>query len=315
MALTKISWCDYTFNPWWGCTKVSDGCKRCYAEALDQRYHAKDPHWGPDGTRRFFGDAHWLEPIKWNTLAQRKETRRKVFCASMADVFEDRAELEPWRDRLWTLIRETPWLDWLLLTKRPQNFERMVPEPLLPNVWLGTSCENQEMAEERLPLLLAAPAAVHFASLEPLLADIDLRHLAADRDANGYPLGHWSALEQQRDSNRYQAEHKLDWVIVGCESGHGARTAETAWLRSLRDQCAETGRAFFLKQADPREGDYTITDLRPVPPIQGRILGDMIPVIGIGPGSREKGRLVEIPYLDGVQHAQWPKNTAGEWTI
>src|SRR5262245_52074261 len=170
-----IEWTHHTFNPWWGCMKVSPGCEHCYAETFSIRVGKKV--WGPKADRRFFGDAHWAEPLKWNAVAARAGERHRVFCASMADVFEDRRELDGHRARLWRLIAATPHLDWLLLTKRPENLARMLPwyshwenrvafepdEPW-PNVWLGTTVEDQQRADERIPHLLRSPAAVRFLS-------------------------------------------------------------------------------------------------------------------------------------------------------
>lgn len=116
---SSIEWTDHTFNPWWGCAGVSPGCDNCYAEAWAKR--VGEDIWGARKPRRFFGEKHWCEPLKWNDEAQKQGHRRRVFCASMADVFELRSDLDPWRDRLWVLIDQTPWLDWLLLTKRPQD--------------------------------------------------------------------------------------------------------------------------------------------------------------------------------------------------
>src|SRR5687767_5634241 len=122
---SRIEWTHHTFNPWWGCVKVSPACAHCYAESWAHRLGAK--LWGRDAPRRFFNDEHWKHPIRWNSEAERAGVRRRVFCASMSDVFEIRAELNPWRAKLWPLIERTPWLDWLLLTKRPQNIQRMAP--------------------------------------------------------------------------------------------------------------------------------------------------------------------------------------------
>ena len=142
---TGIAWTDSTFNPWHGCQRVSPGCELCYAETFDARFG--EPHWGPKAPRRFFGDKHWNEPLKWNRAAEASGVRRRVFCASMADVFEDRPDLVEHRLRLWKLIEATPHLDWLLLTKRPENIHRMLPKPTVDadgntrpyfsNVWLG----------------------------------------------------------------------------------------------------------------------------------------------------------------------------------
>jgi len=122
---SRIEWTNHTFNPWWGCTKVSAARKNCYAEAWSKR--VGQSVWGPNANRRFFGDKHWAEPIKWHSEALAAGQRRRVFCASMADVFEDRRDLDEWREKLWALIDATPQLDWLLLTKRPEMVRRLVP--------------------------------------------------------------------------------------------------------------------------------------------------------------------------------------------
>ncbi|MBD5781649.1 phage Gp37/Gp68 family protein [Pelagicoccus sp. NFK12] len=223
---SKIEWTHHTFNPWWGCAKVSPACRNCYAEAWAKR--VGNDIWGKDSDRRFFTDKHWSEPIKWNREAESCGERRRVFCASMADVFERKAGLERWRERLWALIEKTPYLDWLLLTKRPQNIERMAPWAggLWPeNVWLGTTVENQHWAEVRLPHLLKHGAKVRFLSCEPLLGEIDLTRWARD-----------------------QSLHKIDWVIAGGESGASSRPMNPEWARSLRDQARAEGVAFHFKQ-------------------------------------------------------------------
>ena len=171
---SRIEWTTHTFNPWWGCVKVSPACKHCYAESWAKR--VGQPVWGIRADRRFFGEAHWNEPLRWDREAAQSGERARVFCASMADVFEDRGDLDPWRDRLWALIEATPNLDWLLLTKRPQHIASMAPwdDRWPANVWLGTTVEDQDCADERLPLLAAVPAAVRFISAEPLLGPVDL---------------------------------------------------------------------------------------------------------------------------------------------
>ena len=171
---STIEWTHHTFNPWWGCVKVSDACKHCYAETWAKRTGADV--WGNDASRRFFGEKHWAEPLTWNADAESSKTRFRVFCASMADVFEKRDELDQWRLRLWELIEKTPHLDWLLLTKRPQNILKMVPwkEEFPTNIWIGTTVENQKEAQKRIPALLKVPASVRFLSCEPLLSPIDL---------------------------------------------------------------------------------------------------------------------------------------------
>lgn len=229
-----------TFNPWIGCTKVSDGCKFCYAENLMDHRWGK-VQWGPQGTRVRTSAEMWTQPIKWNEKAKREGHRAKVFCASLADVFEDRAELVPWRFELFELIDRTPHLDWLLLTKRPENIQRLWPfawydaQCTWPNVWLGTSVENQEMADKRIPHLLKVPSAVRFLSMEPLLGPVDIWQYTVPRFAAD-------------DPRHYPWRDGIDWVIVGGESGPNARPMHPDWARKLRDQCANHGTAYFFKQ-------------------------------------------------------------------
>lgn len=233
---STIEWTDHTFNPWWGCVKVSQGCKHCYAETLSGRFG--QDIWGPGKKRRTFGPKHWNEPLRWNTQAEREGRRFRVFCASMADVFEDNEHLLKERDELWQLIETTPHLDWLLLTKRPENCKWMLPVRWLlhpmPNVWLGTSVEDQQRADERIPHLLDVPAAVHFLSCEPLLGPVDLHQCGAP--------AHCKA------GGRCHFPDGIHWVIAGGESGPGARPMHPNWARSLRDQCQESGVPFFFKQ-------------------------------------------------------------------
>ena len=227
--ITNIHWTDHTFNPWWGCFKVSPGCKHCYADTLaTDRFHLKI--FGPPSTtdRRFFGDKHWAEPLSWNKKAEKEGRVHRVFCASMADVFEEHPDLPPQRERLWKLIEATPWLEWLILTKRPEFILDMVPEDWLTswpgNCEVGTSVENQEAAYERIQWLLGVPAPIHFLSVEPLLDWVN--------------LGPWI--------------RKLQWVIVGAESGNPRtqkiRPMDDDWVRLIRDQCINFGVPFHFKQ-------------------------------------------------------------------
>ncbi|MDP9314174.1 MAG: phage Gp37/Gp68 family protein [Chloroflexota bacterium] len=217
---SAIEWTDNTFNPWWGCTKVSPGCVHCYAETFSSRY--KYDVFGPRKPRRTFGESYWQEPLKWNRQAQQIGRRARVFCASMADVFEDNPSIETERAKLWNLIAETPMLDWLLLTKRPQNMLRFAPwgAEWPPNVWAMTSVENQEQGEKRIPILLEVPAIVRGLSIEPLIGPVDLTPWLKG----------------------------IQWVIVGGESGQGARQMQVDWVVSLRNQCAEACVPFFFKQ-------------------------------------------------------------------
>ena len=253
---SAIEWTDATFNPWWGCERVSPACAHCYADAMARRWGHR--LWGDDRRRRFFGDAHWRQPISWNRDAERSRTPLKVFCASMADVFEDHEELEPWRKRLWDLINVTPWLRWQLLTKRPENVARMVPWQEWPaHVWIGTSIENARHTF-RAEILRELPAPVRFVSAEPLLGGLF---------ENGRPMRKPLDLEG------------LHWIIAGGESGPRARPTTEVWLRELRDACREAGVAFFLKQLggirDKRGGDKARLDgelLRELPVSPGRLV-------------------------------------------
>ena len=298
---SNIEWTDHTFNPVIGCTKVAPGCANCYAEAdFDKRRHVVQ--WGPHGTRVKTSDANWKLPLKWNRQAEAAGVRKRVFCASLADVFEDwsgavknsdGADLfvaasepdryVPWRDdflpseqanidaglyrpatladvraSLFRLIDRTPHLDWLLLTKRPENVRRMWAAPHIdgrgnamdhpetaailkrespclaaewmyrPNVWLGTSISDQSTADQAIPKLLKCRdlCPVLFLSAEPLLGPIDeVDHLDG-----------------------------IDWVIVGGESGHNARPCRIEWIRSLVTQCSEAGVPCFTKQLGGNPG-------------------------------------------------------------
>jgi protein gp37 len=231
MAKTTIEWTarcipsgtiipGYTFNVVWGCQKVSEGCKHCYADTLASRFGYSV--WGPQADRRVFSPAYWRQPLRWNQEAEAQGYTRLVFCSSMADVFEDHPTVEQERQKLWPLISQTPCLSWLLLTKRPQNILQMVPYGSCwpTNVWVGTSVENQCRAEERIPALLRVPAMVRFLSCEPLLSSLDLT----------------SSLSF------------LDWVIAGGESGPSARPMNPQWVRDLRGQCQRAKVPFFFKQ-------------------------------------------------------------------
>lgn len=233
---TGIQWCDHTFNPWRGCTKVSAGCAHCYAEKLSLRNPDVLGEWGVKGKRAIAAESYWKLPYAWDKKANADNVRRSVFCASLADVFEERAELDDHRLRLFNIIKQTQNLDWLLLTKRPVFAERwlqvyglVMPE----NVWMGTSAENQETADERIPVLLSIPATRHFVSCEPLLGEVDL-------------MPYFSGSKFQHDAT--YAYGGLDWVIVGGESGAEARPMKADWVRSLRDQCEKMSVAFFFKQ-------------------------------------------------------------------
>jgi protein gp37 len=276
---------------------VSPGCDNCYAEGWSKRSGLVE--WGPHAPRRLTSPENWAKPLKWNRKAAAEGRRYKVFCASLADVFDNHASIkESWRSDLWELIAATPHLDWLLLTKRPQNIRRYLPDQMetglapqhwgdgWPNVWLGTTVENQTEADRRIPVLLSIPAKVRFLSCEPMLGPLDLRaylpgcyecgggcgtrlahHPATDRcvpcqaeyGQDSGPLEFCLACGSSEwepvcpDCNHYMVQHHpdtpcIDWVICGGESGPGARPMHPDWARSLRDQCVVAGVPFLFKQ-------------------------------------------------------------------
>lgn len=223
---SKIEWTDHTFNPWMGCTNVSPGCDHCYAEAWAARFGLVE--WG-NAPRKKKSAAGWREPVKWNAAGPAFEAehgrRQRVFCASLADAFDNQVD-PAWRTELFDLIRNTASLDWLLLTKRPQNIAKMLPADWgsgYPNVWLGATTENQTEYDRRWPLLAAIPAVVRFVSYEPALGPVIL-------PATGT---------------------SPDWVICGGESPQPkceARIMQPEWAREMRDRCEVFGIAFFFKQ-------------------------------------------------------------------
>ncbi len=336
-AGTNIEWCDDTFNPWTGCSKVSPGCERCYAEAWSKRAGDKVGKWGPGAPRVHTSAANWRQPARWNAQAfvecdncgwrgekksrqacpvcgggTCKPTRRRVFCASLADVFDNEVPGQ-WRIELMRLIVDTPNLDWLLLTKRIGNAAGMLEtafravhgqrqgwaDNVLPNVWIGATIVNQEEADRDITKLLATPAAVRFLSMEPLLGPVKIgRHLYDFVDGT----------------------QCIDWVIVGGESGPGARPMHPDWVRNLRQQCDTAGVAFLFKQW----GEWAVSKDHP---------DTLLPVhryawanehghpadTGFGPFRRELdhhqlmsriGKKAAGRLLDGVEHNGFPRGDA-----
>jgi protein gp37 len=318
MENSQIQWTDHTFNPWLGCQKVSDGCKFCYAEELmDHRY--QKAKWGPEGQRIKTSESYWKQPIKWDRQAKSAGVRKKVFCASLADVFEDKPdqpEMDQWRCDLFNLIEKTPNLDWLLLTKRPENVQKLLsriardPEDSdtslwalywpLPNVWIGTSVENQEQADKRIPELLKIPAKVRFLSCEPLLEGVDLskwigNYFCSDCGYRGFETGPYDNFSDDPEDEAptcpecgqdiwyfTQTElhgaledyerNPIHWVIAGGESGKNARPFHLTWAESLLKQCQDADVAFFMKQL----GSLPVTDFQSLARLQGDFIGEEI---------------------------------------
>jgi protein gp37 len=225
MKNSKIEWTDHTFNPWIGCQKVSPGCDHCYAEAMmDHRYGKVE--WGPHGQRKRTSDENWENPVKWNREAEafRRNCghRPRVFCASLADVFDNQVPAA-WRKDLFELIRKCDEMDWLLLTKRPQNIFKMLPSDWgdgYPNVWLGMTAEDQPNFDLRWKHLQKISALVKFVSYEPAIGPLQL-------PTHG-PVP--------------------NWLISGGESGGGARPVKGRWIRDVIADCRERGIAPFHKQ-------------------------------------------------------------------
>jgi protein gp37 len=220
---SKIEWTDHTFNPWLGCTKITPGCDRCYAESWSKRSGLV--RWGKNPRRRT-SVGYWRMPVRWNELASKFEDlhgrRQRVFCASLADVFDNQVE-QQWRVDLFELIQKCGRLDWLLLTKRPENIAKMLPTDWgggYPNVWLGTTTEDQKRYQQRWPHLSRIACAVRFISYEPAIGPLRL-------PAEGpHP----------------------DWLISGGESGGGARVLNQQWVRDVLADCERSSIAPFHKQ-------------------------------------------------------------------
>ncbi|MBR0653379.1 phage Gp37/Gp68 family protein [Roseomonas terrae] len=254
-ADTLIEWADHTFNPWTGCQAVSPACDHCYAEAQAKRSPKTFGGWGPHAERKRTSESYWRQPLKWNSEARKIGTRPRVFCASMADIMDKAAPIEWFLDAL-DVVRITPHLIWLLLTKRPQMIRTRLEAALQhlsqgvdrgdllewiagwlhgrapANVWLGTTVENQAEAVRRIPHLLSVPAVKRFLSCEPLLGPVD--------------LSPW--WKENPPCSAYWHGNGLHWIIAGGESGPKARPSHPDWFRSLRDQCQAAGVPFFFKQ-------------------------------------------------------------------
>jgi protein gp37 len=305
---SKIEWCDHTMNFWVGCTKVSAACDFCYAESWAKR-SGHPELWA--GERRRTAPANWRQPYKWNAFALALTRRARVFTNSLADFFDNQVP-DDWRADAWRVIDETRHLDWLILTKRPQNIAKMLPVGWgdgWSHVWLGTTCENQEAADRNIPALLGTPAAVRFVSLEPLLGPINLTRMKL---GGGWydVLGGWRDVKERFPG----FDEQIDWVIVGGESGPNARPSHPDWFRSLRDQCAAADVPFHFKQWGGwkpvnqfQERVITGAGAHGVIAIDGRFIEDTdiadppASVFTVRVGKKAAGRL-----LDGVEHNGMP---------
>lgn len=222
-----IDWCKHTFNLWWGCVEVDPACDNCYARELDKRYHG-GKHWGKDAPRKFPKEPYWKEPLKWDRNAAAAGTNDLVFVESMGDLLEQREDLDAARHRFWDLVRQTHALTYLLLSKRPQFYDAMIPQDLVgdPRLWLGTTIATVKGLWRAAALNENKHAPVRFASMEPLLEETPIAKHLITADTIG-----------------------INWVITGCESGPKARYTPTDWYRRLQQECAAAEVSFFLKQA------------------------------------------------------------------
>jgi protein gp37 len=341
---SSIEWTDHTFNPWEGCQKVGPGCDHCYAETRNVRFGGGTAvNWGPGAPRRRTSSANWRKPLAWNRTAgvfyAQHRRKQRVFCASLADVFDNAVDPQ-WRADLFNLIEQTPNLDWLLLTKRIGNVERMVPEAtdlieygegwqsmwgqgVWPeNVWLGATIVNQEEADRDIPKLLAVPARRRFLSMEPLLGPVDL---TAIRGQHWAATQHMNALtgEANPSLDGIAPKARVDWVIVGGESGPQARPMHPDWARDLRDQCAAAGVPFLLKQW----GEWAPGENAPGPQARTEqvawfTFGKTWDFGSVTPKGGESMHIDDSPdvwrfgkkaagrHLDGVTHNAFPGDTA-----
>jgi len=301
---SAIEWTDGTWSPCEGCTKVGPGCDHCYAEGMN-KWLRKGENWGPGAPRRIYSEEHWAKPIKWQRDATKFDTlhqrHRRVF-PSVCDPFDNEAS-DFLRQRFFGLIRLTPSIDWLLLTKRIGNAKSMLPKDWgdgYPNVWLGATVVNQEEADRDIPKLMALSARVRFLSIEPMLGPINLHGMVVNEQAR----------------RAIGALPGIDWIIAGGESGREARPAHPDWFRSLRDQCKAAGVPFLFKQwgewapgsQDFRAGSAIALD--------GRIAADGFDRASYPAGAdsadgwtmvHRAGKKIAGRLLDGKQHDGFPQ--------
>ena len=234
---TEIGWCDSTFNPWWGCVRVSPGCEHCYAQSFTTRLGMD--LWGPTAPRRFFGDKHWDEPLRWDAHARTSGKPWRVFCASMADICENREDLLPYRERLMSLVAHTRHLTWLFLTKRPEDYLRLFGEGFFlanSHVWPGFTAENQAMLDKRATAVFELPGSgKKWMSAEPLLGPLDFTE--------------WMECTCTSEGEHCQVcLSGLDWVVVGGESGDPRRDCGIEPIVSIVSQCTAAGVPVYVKQ-------------------------------------------------------------------
>ena len=345
---SKIEWTDATWNPIRGCSRVSEGCRHCYAERVAARFSGPgQPYEGlavrklrvvSDDEQTTVGrwtgavrmvPEHLADPLRWRRP-------RRVFVNSMSDLFHESLP-DSAIDRVFAVMMVSSLHatrgghTFQSLTKRAKRMREYLTDPgtqervaraagtmmedgdgwfdaiafrkeglAHPLIWLGVSVENQGAADERIPELLLTPAAVRWISAEPLLGPVNLTSWLWD----------WSRIESEDDNGGAlpPRDPRLSWVVAGCESGPGARPCDVAWLRSLRDQCAKAGVAYFVKQAKHVPACIPAPATTPSPPANN----GWVDVVDAGPGSKRKaGGVIGLPYLDGRQHVEMPEVPRG----
>lgn len=318
---TSIEWAHFTFNPWRGCTEVSPACDNCYARTLSKRNPKVLGGWGEGAPRVLAGEPYWRSPVKWNADAQAAGVRYRVFCASLSDWLDWDGVPTAWRVRLLNLIEQTPHLDWLLLTKRPESWyarltEASAESPLAArwlqgeppaNVWVGATVEDQTAAHVRIPELLEIPARLRFLSCEPLLGPVNLQRMSLGGDQSLFrywPLTGEHIADGMNEPIRHQNSQQLHWIIAGGESGGNARPSHPVWYRSLRDQCINAGVPFLFKQHGewvPAKmlADSCTTDLPDTKRLRGHRFED-------GTLMLRAGKACTGNTLDGRQWLQFP---------
>lgn len=368
-AATNIEWCDSTFNPWIGCTKVSPACDHCYAER-DMAIRHKRVEWGAGKPRSRTSVGNWKLPERWNKKADghrnfaecdcgyrgltihggacascgsyaTKQARRRVFCSSLADWLDNEVAIE-WLVDLLDLIRRTPNLDWLLLSKRIGNWRGRIAEAIgyldertpaeypLPlrrwlslwldgdeapaNVWIGATVVNQAEADRDVPKLLAVPARVRFLSMEPLLGPVDLTRInLGESKVEPVPGGGWDGVKNVRfvidalKGAKSLRWGQLHWVIPGGETGPHARPMHPDWVRSLRDQCLRVGVPFLFKQW----GEWAFGPFDADTPENLRLrAGDSAHVFADGLQMGRVGKKAAGRLLDGRTWDEFPRASA-----
>lgn len=292
---TGIEWTEATWNPWHGCHKVSPGCKNCYM-FREKRQYGQDPNAVVRSKTMF------TAPLKW---VKSRKAPKYCFTCSWSDFFIAEADL--WRSEAWDIIRATPQITYQILTKRPERIATGLPNDWgegYPNVWLGVSCENQAAADERVPLLVDTPAAVRFISAEPLLGPVRLDECApytfAGDESNPGVMNAFNAMCYHPATvicapDKTGTKAGISWVIVGGESGPGARPMHPGWVRSLRDQCHAAKVPFFFKQ----NGEYVS-----VSEVEGPGAHHRFPD---GATVRRIGKKAAGAVLDGREHKEFPR--------